>query len=81
VEHGWPWLDGQVEDARTEVADDGQSARVELRWRLADGTAGRAIGDVAVSRILPVLVCGEPPEAAKKTSPELALRSLETGPS
>jgi hypothetical protein len=34
------------------------------------------VGEVEVTRILPVLVCGEPPEHAKKTSPELALRSL-----
>ena len=27
--------------ARTEVADDGRSATVELAWRLADGTTGR----------------------------------------
>jgi len=77
VEHGWAWLDGDVTEVRTDVAADGRSATVELGWRLADGTAGRAEGEVAVTRILPVLVCGEPPEAAKKTSPELALVRLD----
>ena len=42
---------------------------VELRWRLADGTTGRADGEVEVTRILPVLVCGEPPEAAEEDQP------------
>ncbi len=81
VEHGWRWLDGDVHDVRTEVAGDGRSATVELRWRLADGSAGRVEAEVEVERILPVLVCGEPPEAATKTSPELALRSLRSAPS
>jgi hypothetical protein len=34
-------------------------------------------GRVEVARTLPVLVCGEPPEHATKTSPEYALRHLE----
>ena len=68
---GWT---ARSRSAHTEVADDGQSATVELEWRLADGTTGRTRGEVEVTRILPVLVCGEPPEMAKKTSPELALR-------
>jgi hypothetical protein len=74
---GWTWLDGDVTDVATEVAPDGQSAAVTLRWREADGTTGRADADVVVTRTLPVLVCGEPPEAARKTSPELALRGLD----
>ena len=78
VEHGWAWLDAEVTDARTEVGDDGQTATVELDWRLADGTSGRTEGDVVVTRTLPVLVCGEPPEAARKTSPELGLRAIRT---
>jgi hypothetical protein len=81
AEHGWPWLDGEITNASTEVADDGRSATVHLGWRLADGTAGEASGEVDVARVLPVLVCGEPPEVAKKTSPELSLRTLRSGPS
>jgi hypothetical protein len=75
--HGWAWLDAEVTATRTQVADDERSARVELAWQAADGTVGRAVAEVEVSRILPVLVCGEPPEAATKTSPELALRRLD----
>jgi hypothetical protein len=75
---GWTWLDGDVTAVRTEPAADGQSARVRLEWRTDEGTTGRADATVEVTRTLPVLVCGSPPEAAKKSSPELALRRLET---
>jgi hypothetical protein len=81
VEQGWAWLDGTVTDATTTVSADGSAAEVELVWRLADGTTGRSRGEVVVTRVLPVLVCGEPPEVAKKTSPELALARLEHRPS
>ncbi len=74
---GWEWLDGEVTAARTTVATDGQSARVELEWQSGDGIPGRAEADVEVTRVLPVPVCGEPPEAARKSSPELALRRLD----
>ena len=49
------------------------------RARVAAGRRhhGPRRGEVVVTRILPVLVCGEPPEMAKKTSPELALRRLD----
>ncbi|MEO6318298.1 MAG: sucrase ferredoxin [Acidimicrobiales bacterium] len=73
---GWTWLDHDVTDARTTVADDGRSASVHLRWRAPDGGVGGAVGEVEVTRSVPVLVCGLPPESAKKTSVELALRSL-----
>ncbi|MET0903671.1 MAG: sucrase ferredoxin [Acidimicrobiales bacterium] len=76
VEHGWAWLQAQVDEVRTEVADDGGSASVDLQWRFDDGTHGRIRADVEVVRNLPVLVCGEPPEAAKKSSPELRVRRL-----
>jgi hypothetical protein len=75
--HGWAWLDVELTDAHTEVADDKQSARVELAWREPSGAEHRAEAEVVVTRVLPVLVCGEPPEQAKKTSNELAVRSLE----
>jgi hypothetical protein len=74
---GWAWLDGEVTEARSEVAADRQTAHVTLRWTSAHGAPGHAEADVEVTRTLPVLVCGEPPEAAKKTSPELALRRLD----
>ena len=70
VEHGWAWLDGEVDDARTEVADDGRSAAVELRvaprrrHRRARPRRGRRS-----TRILPVLVCGEPPEVGQEDQP------------
>lgn len=69
---GWSWLDGGTATTSTDVAADGRSATVTLTW---DG--GSAIGTVEVTRVLPVLVCGEPPEHATKTSPELALRTLQ----
>lgn len=68
---GWAWLGRDLTRAATEVARDGKRAVVTLAW---DG--GEAVGDVEVARILPVLVCGEPPEHATKSSPEYALRSL-----
>ena len=77
--HGWAWMDATVTDVSTSVAAGGDAAVVELGWRLADGTRGQARGEVVVTRVLPVLVCGEPPEAAKKTSPELRLATLELG--
>jgi hypothetical protein len=70
--HGWSWLDRDVTDASTDVAPDERSARVTLRW---DG--GAATGDVAITRLVPVLTCGEPPEHATKQSPDFALRALE----
>lgn len=70
--HGWAWLDVHLDDVRREVAPDGRSATVTLRWG-----GGTATAEVEVARILPVLVCGEPPERATKASPEYALRSLE----
>ena len=72
---GWAWLDHRVTSARTEVAPGGRSAAVELAWDGPTGP-GRATATVEVVRDVPVLVCGEPPEAAAKSSPELALRSI-----
>jgi hypothetical protein len=75
--NGWAWLDGEVTDARTVVADDRRSAQVALTWRDASGAEHDATAEVVVTRDIPVLVCGEPPEQAKKTSVELAVRGLE----
>lgn len=69
-QHGWDWLDVDV-TARTDVAPAGDAATVTLSW-----AGGTAVGDVEVARHIPVLVCGEPPEHATKTSPELRLVAL-----
>ena len=76
VEHGWEWLDHQVTDVSTDRLPDGATA-VRMTWHAPDGTGGTTHAEVEVSRILPVLVCGEPPGAASKTSPEYRLRRLE----
>ena len=75
VRTGWGWLDVDVTGTHTEVADDGRSARVHMAWTGAGGS-GVADAEVEVTRVLPVLVCGSPPEEAVKSSPELALRHL-----
>jgi hypothetical protein len=69
---GWAWLDATVVRAGASVHDGGRSATVELAWRAADGDHA-AQGEVVVTRDVPVLVCGEPPDAATKASQELAL--------
>ncbi|MGK2949298.1 MAG: sucrase ferredoxin [Acidimicrobiales bacterium] len=74
---GWPWLQHQVTAVEVAVASDQQSAVVDLAWMTPDGTPGSAIGQVEVTRMVPVLLCGQPPEAAEKASPELALRHLQ----
>ena len=72
VEHGWAWLDGEVTERRAP-----RSPTTAGRPTSSSVAAGRrhhrarAEAEVEVTRILPVLVCGEPPETAKKTSPEL----------
>lgn len=68
---GWSWLDAGPAVASTEVSPDGRAAAVELTW---DG--GSATGEVEITRDVPVLVCGQPPEQATKTSPDYALRSF-----
>lgn len=68
AERGWGWLDQRDVTAHTVVADDGGRADVTLAW-----PGGTASGQVTITRTLPVLVCGQPPEQATKTSPELAL--------
>ncbi|MCK9928912.1 sucrase ferredoxin [Frankia sp. Mgl5] len=73
---GWAWLDYQLTSARTEIAAGGRSATVELAWGGPTGPAA-ATARIDVIRDVPVLVCGEPPERAEKTAPELALRSID----
>jgi hypothetical protein len=73
---GWGWLDHRLTSSRSEVADDGRSASVELRWVDPAGAAGHAIATVGVRRQVPVLVCGLPPEEASKTSDELGVDEI-----
>jgi len=73
---GWAWLDHRLTSASTDVAPDRRSATVHLAWDGPTGP-GAATAIVEVARDVPVLVCGEPPENARKSSPELALRSLD----
>lgn len=70
-EHGWPWLEQHITRAETTLAEDGKSAEVTLEWE-----GGQARGQVEVTRVLPVLECGKPPEQAKKSAPELKLTAL-----
>lgn len=71
---GWSWLDAAELRSSTELAADGRAGTVTLTW--ADE---RAVAGVEVARTLPVLVCGEPPEAATKTAPDFVLRSFDVG--
>jgi hypothetical protein len=71
-QHGWTWLDRDAVEARTEVHHDRQGATVTLTW-----AGGAARAEVDIARVLPVLVCGQPPEKARKSSPEYALRDLQ----
>jgi len=68
---GWDWLDQSLTAVEEHRDDDGKAASVTLRW-----PGGSATGRVVVDRMVPVLVCGEPPEAATKSSPDLALVDL-----
>lgn len=72
---GWAWLDHDLVAVAVDRTDD-DTAMVEIDWRGPWGE-GRARAEVVVDRRIPTLVCGEPPEVATKTSPELALRSVE----
>jgi hypothetical protein len=74
---GWPWLDAELTAHTEDIAPDRRSAAVTLTWSDPDGTEHRAEGEVVVTREVPVLVCGEPPEAAKKSSLEVAVARLE----
>lgn len=71
-EHGWVAFDVDRLDPEVEVAPDGESATVNLRWDGIAG-AGERSARVGIRRRYPVLQCGLPPEAAKKTSPEYQL--------
>jgi hypothetical protein len=71
--HGWSWL--QLERRATVVEDDGSRAEVEITFHNGTPTATmRAI--VERGRTLPIALCGEPIEAAVKTTTELRVRDL-----
>lgn len=71
-EHGWAAFDVDHLDADVDVAADGTSATVTLRWDGAAG-AGERTARVGIRRRYPVLQCGLPPDAAKKDAPEYEL--------
>ncbi len=68
VEHGWQWLDVTLEAETVRETPDG--AEVELRWQDEQGQH-RAVADVAVSRRVPALECGSPPDEHTRTRAEL----------
>ena len=72
VAAGWTWLEADLTDARTVVADDRRRAEVHLGFTHPAGD-GSITATVEVVRDVPVLVCGEPPEVATKSCPELAV--------
>ena len=59
------------------MAEDGRAAQVGLAWREPSGATHRAEAEVVVTRVVPVLVCGEPPAQAKKSSFELGVKALQ----
>lgn len=73
VDGGWNALDIDEVSPVTEIADDGRSARVTLRY--TSGGATESIDTtVEVEETYPVLVCGSPPEDADKTARTYRLR-------
>jgi len=68
--HGWSWLDAM---RRVEVrADDGRRASVEVTFRIGDRPGGLMV-EIGRGRTIPVAACGEPIEAAKKSTTELVI--------
>ena len=80
VEYGWAWADCEITAARAEVAADHRRATVHLSWRDPGGAGFEASAEVIVAREIPVLVCGEPPEAAEKSSLEFHVQHLTVVP-
>jgi hypothetical protein len=77
LRYGWEWTDQEITAVEIDVADDKRGATVRLAWTTPDGAGFEARAEVVVTREIPVLVCGEPPEAAEKSSLELAVSQLE----
>jgi hypothetical protein len=65
--HGWDW----VRAART--AEETAPGHVRITYAAPDGSAGAYDAKVAVTRELPVPVCGRPVEEATKTEAELSV--------
>jgi hypothetical protein len=66
VAEGWSWLDyGRWGTGPSSV-----------EFERPDGSRGRYDVTVAVDRMMPVPVCGEPIEAAKKAEPDLRVRQV-----
>jgi hypothetical protein len=74
--HGWAWTEFIVDAVETTPAARG-GTDVRLGWTAPDGRRGRAEATVGIGRTLPVPVCGEPLDAAVKSSRELVLERLE----
>lgn len=74
LQHGWAWLDAQRHGEV--IRRDDLVATVRLGYVLADHTRGEYEATVAVERMLPVPVCGEPPVLGGKEEPELVVTSL-----
>jgi hypothetical protein len=66
---GWAWLNRPISATTSSVSPEG--ADVEL-------SSGDLLvrARVAVRRVVPILDCGNPPEQAKKSAPELEVRDL-----
>lgn len=71
-ELGWAAFDVDELRADVDVAADGETASVTVRWSGAGGT-GERTARVGIRRRYPVLQCGLPPESAKKDAPEYEL--------
>lgn len=76
LEHGWAWDRNELTDVAVELSADGRRAEVTMAWAEPGGATHEARAEVVVLREVPVLVCGEPPEAADKSSFELGITSL-----
>lgn len=73
---GWPWW--SYERRAAVVDDDGKTAAVQIEFR-GDGDGGVVRAVVERGRTLPVVLCGQPVEAAKKTTTELRIVGLDGG--
>jgi hypothetical protein len=68
---GWSWLDHRR--TGTVVARAGGRTRVRLDGVTRDGTGRSFEATVEITRLMPVPDCGQPPELASKSAPELRI--------